>query len=149
MIMFAQEEVGRESGRRLAHVQDAQRKQLLNAKHDSFAGAVTEGEADKLVQQLRGVLAAVTRGRPPSRPSSGRSTPRKTSPAPARFKGCHHCGSLEHRRDGCKEYLALLDKNGKPPGDYEGKFERWTRNQKKKAAKRAAAAITSGDPSPS
>ena len=78
MIAFAQEETARENDKRLAMSQDARQTEVLRSKHEAITGAVSNGEADAIINQLKGMMAAVGQGRPPrsgSRTSSGRSTP--------------------------------------------------------------------------
>ena len=74
--------------------------------------------------------------RPPSRrkaTASRQPSPRrKVDPLRAQFKGCFHCGALDHARTasrdgklkGCPEFPNILAEHGGLPKDYKGALER-------------------------
>ena len=57
--------------------------------------------------------------------------------------GCWHCAAADHPRQKCQKFLDILAKNdNKLPRDYEGKYEKWLKNQQ---ARSVQAVVQAGD----
>ena len=87
MVAFAQEEVSRLNGRRIANLHEKRRREVLGSKHEAYTTAVTHDSTKDPINEIKQMLAAAissasspSRGSEARKTGSGRSSPRSPSP---------------------------------------------------------------------
>lgn len=165
VFKFAKQQVAHLRSEQLADHSTKPVHQLTQQQQQDQANNIIQALADAgLVINPQGVIQAVTQ--PPPRPGSDRRPPRtgtRTPPGRGRpgarpgaqrepyeidrdFKGCWHCGALDHSRGGCKQFIDLCAANGgRPPPTYKGKYERFLENKKKSAVGAVVPDTQNGD----
>ena len=127
VIQYIHEELSRYRDREISNLQDKQAEKLLEsaAKNPINSFVEVEDKVQLMMNKIENLVTAFnTAG---GGGGGGGSSLPKPDP---RFEGCWHCGSKDHTRRKCPQFLDLIKKNGnKLPKNYTGAYERFMKKR--------------------